>query len=53
MLSKHVVDISYKHESDGKLYRHKFDPGLCSAETLPDGSIRLFNPRGVALWGEF
>ena len=53
LLSKNVVEIRYKHAHDGQTYRHRFTSGVCAAEALPDGSVRLFNPRGGPLWRNF
>jgi hypothetical protein len=52
VLSKNIVSIRYKHVADGDYYEHKFKAGSC-IELLPDGSIRVFSPRGVKLWGDY
>lgn len=52
ILSKNIHSIRYQHEADGGFYEHKFKRGSY-IELLPDGSIRVFNPRGVKLWGDY
>ncbi len=52
ILSKNIISIRYQHAADGDYYEHKFKKGSV-IELLPDGSIRVFNPRGVKLWGDY
>lgn len=52
ILSRNIMAIRYQHEADGEYYEHKFKRGSV-IELLPDGSIRVFNPRGVKLWGDY
>jgi len=53
IISRGVVEVRYQHVQDDHFYVHRFASGECVAESLADGSIRLFNPRGAPLWGEF
>lgn len=48
-LSKRVYEVAYKHDDDGKDYKHDFGPGVC-LELLSDGSIRIYSMSGKPLW---
>lgn len=52
ILSKNIVSIRYQHAADGDFYEHKFKKGSV-IELLSDGSIRVYSPRGVKLWGDY
>ncbi len=52
VLSKNIHSLRYQHAEDGEFYEHKFKRGSY-VELLPDGSIRVYNPRGVKLWGDY
>jgi hypothetical protein len=50
--SSRVYEIAYKHNEDGKAYKHTFKPGVC-LELLSDGSIRIYSRTGKPLWRNF
>lgn len=45
------VYIEYVHEGDGRVYYHEFGGGV-EMQALPDGSLRLFDPRRK-LWRDY
>lgn len=46
-----VHNVQYVHDEEGAR-EHDFD-GHEIIELLPDGSVRIYDPRGGRLWDEF
>lgn len=51
IIGEHVYTIAYRHAGDSRPYYHDFRSGAL-LEGLPDGSIRIRNPRR-RLWRDF
>ncbi len=51
-MSKDVLEVAYIHEEDGKPYKHKFEKSGTRLKTMPDGSIKIYNPQ-YKLWEDF
>lgn len=51
VFAREVLELRYIHQEDGKAYKHTFDKGV-QAVALPDGSVRLVNPR-KPIWGDY
>ena len=52
LISTEVIEIRYIHEKDNDPYKHKFEYKGTKMLAMPDGSIRIYNPKH-RLWGNF
>lgn len=52
LISKRVLEIKYKHNDDGKWYRHTFKAGTCAA-LLSDGTVVLYQQDGKPVARDF
>jgi hypothetical protein len=52
LISKRVLEIRYKHNDDGKWYKHSFKAGTCAA-LLPDGTVVLYQQDGKPVARDF
>ena len=44
ILSNDTLELAYIHAEDGKSYKHDFEKSGTKIKTMPDGSIRIYNP---------
>lgn len=52
VLSREVHSLAYRHDDDGKAYRHEFE-GPVRAELKRDGSVLLRSSQGKKIWDDF
>jgi hypothetical protein len=52
IISKRVLEIRYKHNDDGKWYKHSFKPGTCAA-LLDNGTVVLYQQDGKPVARDF
>jgi len=52
VLSREVHSLAYRHDDDGKAYRHDFE-GPVKAQLNGDGSVTLRSAKGRTLWKDY